>query len=56
VFTIAVEVQPLAVAIADRDRAARLHDALATMTPAVLAYRGLTPVRDTLLGWLAAQR
>ena len=29
--------------------AARLHDALASMSASVLAYRGLTPVRDRLL-------
>ena len=53
VFTIRVEVQPLATVANTPERAQRLHDALASMTPAVLAYRGLTPVREALLGWLA---
>jgi hypothetical protein len=30
----------------------RMHDALASMSPAVLDDRGLTPVRDRLLRWL----
>ena len=33
----------------------RLHAALASMSPAVLAYRNLAPVRDRLLAWLAGQ-
>lgn len=53
VFTIHVDVQPLAQALAAPGRAAQLHAAVATMSPAVLAYRGLTPVRDELLRWLA---
>jgi hypothetical protein len=53
VFTIHVEVQALADAVADPGRAAQLHAAVSSMTPAVLAYRGLTDVRDSLLGWLA---
>jgi hypothetical protein len=56
IFTIAVDVQPLAVAVAAPERAARLHDAIGSMSPAVLAYRGLAPVRDELLAWLAARR
>jgi hypothetical protein len=56
VFTILVEIAPLDRAIHDLDRAAALHDAIATMSPAVLAYRGLTPVREPLLAWLAARR
>jgi hypothetical protein len=31
-----------------------VHDALATMSPAVLAYRGLGDARDRLLAWLVA--
>ena len=54
-FTIHVEVQPLAQALADPARAARVHDALASMSPAVLDYRGLAAVRDRLLRWLAAR-
>ena len=33
----------------------QLHDALASMSDAVLAYRGLTPARDRLLHWLSAR-
>ena len=55
VFTIHVEVQPLREALAAPERAARVHHALASMSDAVLAYRGLTPVRDRLLRWLAAR-
>lgn len=55
VFTIAVEVQPLAEVIDSRERAQRLADAVASMSPEVLAYRGLTSVRDALLGWLATR-
>jgi hypothetical protein len=53
VFTIHVEVQPLRAALADGARRALVHDALASMSDAVLAYRGLAPVRDRLLHWLA---
>ena len=56
VFTILVDVQPLAAAIDSAARAARLHEAIASMSPAVLDYRGLAPVRDALLAWLAARR
>jgi hypothetical protein len=55
VFTIHVEVQPLHEALSDPARAARVHDALASMSPAVLAYRGLDAARQRLLHWLAAQ-
>ncbi len=55
VFTILVDVQPLAVAIDAPQRAARLHAAIVSMSPAVLAYRSLTPVREDLLRWLAAR-
>jgi hypothetical protein len=34
---------------------ARVHDALASMSGEVLDYRGLAPVRDRLLRWLAAR-
>ena len=51
-FTILVEVQPLAAAIHTPERAARLADALASMSEAVLAYRGLQHVRAPLLRWL----
>ncbi len=56
VFTIHVDVQPLADITATPARAAALHGAIASMSPAVLAYRGLTPVRQALLDWLAGRR
>ncbi len=56
VFTIHVDVQPLADIITTPARATALHGAVASMSPAVLAYRGLTPVREELLHWLAGRR
>ncbi|MGE5118189.1 MAG: heme-dependent oxidative N-demethylase subunit alpha family protein [Betaproteobacteria bacterium] len=55
VFTIHVELQPLAAAIDTPARARRLHDALASMSPAVLDYRNLAAVQPQLLDWLAAR-
>ncbi|HEU5293984.1 MAG TPA: heme-dependent oxidative N-demethylase subunit alpha family protein [Burkholderiaceae bacterium] len=55
VFAIHVEVQPLAQALSDPARAQRVHDALASMSAAVLDHWGLASVRDRLLRWLAAQ-
>ncbi len=55
VFTIQVETTPLAAALTHAEQARQLHDAIASMSPAVLAYRGLTPARDRLLHWLAAR-
>jgi hypothetical protein len=55
VFTILVELQPLTQAIGDAARARQLHDALATMSPAVLAYRNLDSARERLLEWLAVR-
>lgn len=52
VFTIHVEVQPLALAITEPAHAQRLHDALHSMSTAVLAYRSLTDARERLLAWL----
>jgi hypothetical protein len=52
VFTIRIDAQPLGEAAARPERARALHEALATMSPTVLAYRGLEPVRDVLLAWL----
>ena len=52
VFTIHVETAPLARAMTPA-RARRVHDALASMGDAVLAYRGLADVRAPLLAWLA---
>lgn len=55
VFTIAVDSQPLGQAIASAAQAQRLHDAVASMSDAVLAYRRLAEVRAPLLAWLAAR-
>lgn len=55
VFTIHVGVQRLADIARDATRARRLHDAVASMSDAVLAYRGLAEARDALLRWLAAR-
>lgn len=52
VFTIHVLLQPLAQAVATRGQARRLHDSLASMSDAVLAYKSLTRARAPLLGWL----
>ena len=49
VFTIRVASEPLDAALRSRDDAARLHAALASMSAAVLAYRGLDGVRERLL-------
>ncbi len=49
VFTIAVDVQPLLEVANVPHRAKALHDAVASMSPAVLDYRGLTAVREPLL-------
>ena len=53
VFTIHVQVQPLAVVLSSPARAQALHDAVASMSEAVLAYRSLGGVRAPLLAWLA---
>ena len=52
VFTIRVDSQPFAEAVITADAAARLHAALASMSPAVLAYKNLDAARDRLLDWL----
>ena len=54
-FTIAVDVQSLADVLTTPARAAALHAAVASMSPAVLAYRSLSVVREPLLAWLAQQ-
>jgi hypothetical protein len=54
IFTIHVEVRPLRSVVTSAADASRLQAALATMSPEVLAYRGLAPARDRLLAWLAA--
>ena len=53
IFTIHVESRPLAEAVSAAGQASRLHDALASMSPAVLAYRGLADAQARLLEWLA---
>jgi dimethylamine monooxygenase subunit A len=53
VFTIHVNLQPLTQALPDAQHVRQVHDALASMSPAVLTYRGLTDARDRLLAWLA---
>ena len=55
VFTIHVMLQPLAQAVATPAQAQRLHAALASMSEAVLAYKGLAPARERLLAWLATR-
>jgi hypothetical protein len=49
VFTIKVDMAPLAGALRERGTAQALHDALASMSDAVLRYRGFTAVRPQLL-------
>ncbi len=53
VFTILVDSTPLALAFAQAAQAAQVHGALASMSNAVLAYRGLSAVHAPLLQWLA---
>ena len=55
IFTIHVDSVPLTDAVSTADAARRLHDAIATMSPAVLAYRRLDAARDRLLAWLGAR-
>ena len=53
VFTIHIETAALTQVVASAPGAAALHAALASMSPAVLAYRRLAGVRAPLLDWLA---
>ncbi len=55
VFTIHIDVQPLHQAVADPARANKLHDAVASMSDAVLEYRNLHTARGALLAWLQAR-
>ncbi len=55
VFTIHVETMRLDSASFDAEAASRVHDALASMTAEVLAYRGLDQARGALLAWLSAR-
>lgn len=54
IFTIHVDVQALTQAITEGAHAQQLHDALASMSANVLAYRNLTDARARLLAWLSA--
>jgi dimethylamine monooxygenase subunit A len=56
VFTIHIDVQPLAEVAQTPARAAALHGAISTMSDTVLAYRGLSTMREPLLAWLAARQ
>jgi hypothetical protein len=42
-------------AIDTPERARQLHDALASMSESVIAYRGLLDARARLLAWLATR-
>ncbi|AMO24713.1 hypothetical protein GCM10027034_09480 [Ramlibacter solisilvae] len=53
VFAIHVMLEPLPAVAGVPGAARRLHDSLASMTDAVLAYKGLAPAREPLLAWLA---
>lgn len=55
VFTIEVQVQRLADVLATPAHAQALRAAIASMSPAVLAYRNLALVREPLLAWLASR-
>jgi hypothetical protein len=55
VFAIGIDSTPLAQAIDTPHKAARLHDAIASMSDAVLDYRGLASVHVPLLAWLSAR-
>lgn len=56
VFTITVDCRPLREAISTAAHAMALHDALASMSDAVLDYRALKAVREPLLRWLRTVR
>ena len=53
VFTIGVTLQPLPEAVTTAADALRLHDALRSMSAAVLAYKNLAPAQERLCQWLA---
>jgi len=54
VFAIRVMLQPLTEAVATPALAQRLRDSLASMSQAVLDYKGLSDARSPLLDWLGA--
>jgi hypothetical protein len=41
--------------VATPEQALRLQESLASMSEAVLQYKGLAPARDRLLAWLASR-
>jgi hypothetical protein len=53
VFAIRVMLEPLRDAIAEPGAARKLHDSIASMSQAVLEYKGLAPAREPLLAFLA---
>jgi hypothetical protein len=55
VFAIRLKVQPLTQAVQTPDQAQRMHDSLASMSPAVLEYKSLGGARERLLHWLASR-
>lgn len=55
VFSIRVMLQPLTEAAQAGETAQRLHDSLASMSPAVLDYKNLSAARDPLLRWLRSR-
>jgi hypothetical protein len=56
IFSIRLMFERLDQSASRPDRAQALHDWLASMSPAVAEYKGLTGVRPALLAWLADQR
>lgn len=56
VFTIRVMIEPLEQAVNAAWKAQRLHDALASMSDAVLDYKNLAGARGPLLRWLEPRR
>jgi hypothetical protein len=55
VFSIRVMLQPLTEAAQPGAAAQRLHDSLASMSPAVLDYKNLAAAREPLLRWLRSR-
>lgn len=55
VFTIRVTLEPLTDAVQTPEQARRLHDSLASMSQAVLAYKNLAAAQSPLLAWLSSR-
>ncbi len=53
VFTIRVHVDSLESVAADRERAAGLHASVAGLSEEEARYKGIAPVREVVLGYLA---